>query len=312
MSYYQRTLKRTITASGIGLHSGKRVTLSLKPAAENDGIVFVRTDLGGARCPATVAQISETSFATILRGSKADGEAEVRTTEHLMAALAALGIDNAIIELDAPEVPIMDGSAAPFVYLLLEAGVVEQARARRYWRVREAFEMSEGGKRVALSPSTSATPALEIDCRIAFDHPLIGRQSWSGVITEKRFARELAPARTFTFLKDVEALRRRGLALGGSLDNAVVLGDNKFLNPHLRFKDEFVRHKAMDALGDFLLLGAPLWGKLTLEKAGHAAHAAAMRALREGNYLELVTAPEPRPLAAPAPRPLAVAAADRI
>jgi UDP-3-O-[3-hydroxymyristoyl] N-acetylglucosamine deacetylase len=296
MQYYQRTLKRTITCSGIGLHSGKRVNMALKPAPENHGIVFVRTDLDGAECKARVESIAETSFATILK----QGNAEVRTTEHFLAACSALSIDNLTVELDAPEVPIMDGSAAPFVYLLLEGGVVEQARARKYLKITENFDWMEGGKRVSLSPA----PGFEIECLIAFDHPLIGRQHYAGPVTERRFARELAPARTFTFLKDVEALRRRGLALGGSLDNAVVLGDNKFLNPHLRYKDEFVRHKAMDAIGDFTLLGLPLWGKLRVEKAGHAAHAAAMRVLKDSNCWSVVDAPEPfkmLPDMAPAP-----------
>ena len=304
MSYYQRTLKRAITCTGIGLHSGRRVTMSLKPAPAGHGLRFVRTDLNGADCPALIERVSETSFATILK----NGEAEIRTTEHLLAALHVLAIDNLVIELDAAEVPIMDGSAAPFIYLVLEAGVVEQPSPRRWWKVAKPFEVALEGKRVALAPLEGDRPRLEVDCRIAFDHPLIGRQRWSGEVTEKRFARELAPARTFTFLKDVEALRRRGLALGGSLENAVVLGDNKFLNPHLRFKDEFVRHKAMDAIGDFLLLGRPLWGRLELEKAGHAAHAYAMRAALEAGCLEPASAPIP----AVAPRPAWQPAAARV
>ena len=299
MQYYQRTLKRDITCGGIGLHSGKRVNLVLKPAPAGHGIVFVRTDLGGAECRARVEAIAETSFATILR----QGNAEVRTTEHFLAACSALSIDNLTVELDAPEVPIMDGSAAPFVYLLLEGGVIEQPRVRQYLKVTRNFDWLENGRRVSLSPA----PAFEVECAIAFDHPLIGKQHYAGEVTERRFARELAPARTFTFLKDVEALRRRGLALGGSLDNAVVLGDNKFLNPHLRYKDEFVRHKAMDAIGDFALLGLPLWGKLRVEKAGHAAHAAAMRVFRDSACWTAVDAPEPfkvLPDLAPAPQPV--------
>lgn len=297
MPLYQRTLKREIACSGIGLHSGRRVNLVFKPAPAGHGLVFARTDLGGLECPAKVEQITETSFATILK----NGEAEIRTTEHLLAALAVLGIDNLRIELDAAEVPIMDGSASPFIYLVLEAGVVEQPRVRRLMKVVKEFELNEGGKRVFFRPLDTREPELFIDCRIAFDHPLIGKQRWAGTVTERRFARELAPARTFTFLKDVEALRRRGLALGGSLENAVVLGDNKFLNPSLRFKDEFVRHKAMDAIGDFLLLGAPLWGRVDLEKAGHAAHAAAMRAALQAGALESVPAPQPEVRFAPLP-----------
>ena len=177
MQYYQRTLKRDITCAGIGLHSGKRVNMTLKPAVENHGIVFVRSDLGGAQCRARVEAIAETSFATILR----QGDAEVRTTEHLLAACSALSIDNLIVELDAPEVPIMDGSAAPFVYLLLEGGVVEQARVRQYLKVTQTFDWLEGGKRVSLSPA----PAFEIECAIAFDHPLIGKQHYAGEVTER-------------------------------------------------------------------------------------------------------------------------------
>ncbi len=234
----QRTLKRSISCAGIGLHSGKKVNLSLKPAPANTGIRFRRTDLGGIEIPARATHVGAVAYATQLKS----GEATVETVEHLLAALASARIDNAIIELNTREVPIMDGSSAPFVYLLQEAGVKVLAEPRRYLKVMRPISLSKGDKQIALYPSDQ----FKVTYTIGFDHPLLRHQSRAITVTEHSFAEEIAPARTFTFLKEVEMLRQNGLALGGSLDNAIVVGDTGVLNSSLRFEDEFVRHKILD------------------------------------------------------------------
>jgi UDP-3-O-[3-hydroxymyristoyl] N-acetylglucosamine deacetylase len=260
----QRTLRRTISCAGIGLHSGNKVTLSLKPAPADYGIRFVRTDLGGLEIPATVDHLAGIQYATGL----ARDAASVETVEHLLAALATLGIDNVRVELNYPEVPIMDGSAAPFVYLIHEAGVKRLAAPRRYLKILRPIALSQGDKRIALYPSDH----FKVTYSISFDHPLLRHQSRTMRISEESFVEEIAPARTFGFLKEVEMLRQRGLALGGSLDNAIVLGDTGVLNNALRFDDEFVRHKILDVLGDLALLGFPVVGHLVAHRGGHALH----------------------------------------
>lgn len=284
----QRTVRRPISCAGIGLHSGNKVTLSLKPAPANYGIRFVRADLG-VEIPATVGHVVGVSYATVL----ARDAATVETVEHLLAALVSQGIDNAVIELSHPEVPIMDGSAAPFIYLLQEAGIRKLSASRRFLSVRRPILLEQGDKRIALYPSDH----LKVSYSISFDHPVLRSQSRTIAITPESFAEDIAPARTFGFLKEVEQLRQRGLALGGSLDNAIVLGEAGPLNT-LRFEDEFVRHKILDVVGDLALVGHPLVGHVVVHRGGHGLHTAfAAKILAERDAWELVDEPETASLA---------------
>jgi UDP-3-O-[3-hydroxymyristoyl] N-acetylglucosamine deacetylase len=289
----QRTLKRSITCAGIGLHSGKKVTLSLKPAPANSGIVFRRTDLGGVEIPATVANVGTVAYATQL----VFGNACVETVEHVLAALASARIDNAIIELNTPEVPIMDGSSAPFIFLIQECGVRVLAEARRYLKVVRPITLTRGDKHIALYPSDQ----FKVSYTISFDHPLLRHQSRTMTMSEHTFVDEIAPARTFTFLKEVEMLRQNGLALGGSLDNAIVIGDTGVLNSSLRYEDEFVRHKILDLIGDLALVGHPVVAHAVVHRGGHALHtavAAALLADREAWQLVDVPSEVPAPIGA--------------
>src|SRR5512139_3158301 len=213
----QRTIRRAISCAGIGLHSGSKVTLSLKPAPANHGIRFRRADLGGLEVPATVKHVGGINYATGL----ARDAVKVDTVEHLLAALVSLGIDNVVVELNSPEVPIMDGSSAPFIYLIQEAGVKRLPDPRTFLKVRRPITLTHGGKRMALYPSDH----FKVTYSIAFDHPLLRHQARTVRVTEESFIEEIAPARTFTFLKEVEMLRQQGLALGGSLENAIVIGE---------------------------------------------------------------------------------------
>jgi UDP-3-O-[3-hydroxymyristoyl] N-acetylglucosamine deacetylase len=297
----QRTVRRAISCVGIGLHSGNKVRLSLKPAAAGFGIRFRRTDLGHHEIPATVQHLAGIQLATGL----ARNDVAVETVEHLLAALVSMNIDNVLIELNSPEVPIMDGSAAPFIYLIQEAGVKSLQTPRQYLKIVRPIAISRGDKRIALYPSDH----FKVTYSISYDHPLLRHQSRTLRITEESFAEEVAPARTFTFLKDVEMLRQNGLALGGSLDNAIVLGETGVLNNALRFEDEFVRHKILDAVGDLALVGYPVIGHLVAHRAGHALHTEfAAKILEETQSWRLVQAPFDAPLpigapiAAPAPR----------
>ena len=278
----QRTLRRPVSCSGIGLHSGNKVTLSLKPAPVDYGIRFQRADLGGLEVPATVLHLGGNRLATGLTREAVS----VETVEHLLAALTALGIDNVVVELNSPEVPIMDGSAAPFVYLILnEAGVKRQGSAKKFLKVLRPISLSQGDKRIALYPSDH----FKVTYSISFDHPLIRHQSRTMKITDETFVEDIAPARTFGFLKEVEMLRQRGLALGGSLDNAIVLGETGVLNNALRFEDEFVRHKILDVIGDLSLVGYPVIGHLVAHRGGHALHTAfAARILEEVDAWKIV------------------------
>src|SRR5512134_148961 len=281
----QRTLRRSISCAGIGLHSGNKVSLSLKPAPADYGIRFQRTDLGGLEIRAIVTHLGGIQYQTGLTREAVS----VETVEHLLSALTALGIDNVIVELNTSEVPIMDGSAAPFVYLILnEAGVKKLTAPRRYLKVLRPIALSQGDKRIALYPSDH----FKVTYSIAYDHPLLRHQSRTMRITEESFVEEIAPARTFGFLKEVEMLRQRGLALGGSLDNAIVLGETGVLNNALRFEDEFVRHKILDVIGDLSLVGYPLVGHLVAHRGGHALHTAfAAKILEETDAWRLVEAP---------------------
>jgi UDP-3-O-[3-hydroxymyristoyl] N-acetylglucosamine deacetylase len=280
----QRTLSRAVSCSGIGLHSGRKVTLRLKPAPSDYGIRFRRLDLDGLEVPATADRIVDLNYATGL----AQDEASVRTVEHLLAALVGLGIDNVGVELNQSEVPIMDGSAASFVYLVHEAGVKTLKASRRFLKVVRPIALSKGNKRIAVYPSDH----FKVTYSISFDHPLLRHQSRTQRVTEESFVEEIAPARTFGFLKEVEQLRQKGLALGGSLENAIVLGETGVLNNTLRFEDEFVRHKILDVIGDLALVGHPIIGHVVAHRAGHALHAGfAHKLLEETDAWRLVDAP---------------------
>jgi UDP-3-O-[3-hydroxymyristoyl] N-acetylglucosamine deacetylase len=278
----QRTLRRQISCAGIGLHSGNKVTLTLKPAAADTGIRFRRTDVN-VEIPATVAHVTSLQYATVLGK---DG-ATVETVEHLLAALVSSGIDNVVVELTHNEVPIMDGSAAPFLYLVHEAGVKRLSAARKYVKIVRPVQITDGDKRIAVYPSDH----FKVSYTISFDHPLLRHQSRTERITEQTFAESIAAARTFGFLKEVEWMRQNRLALGGSLENAIVIGDTGVLNP-LRFEDEFVRHKILDAIGDLALVGYPIIGHVVAHRAGHALHTALVsRLLEERDAWVLVDSP---------------------
>jgi len=296
---YRRTLRREVACTGIGLHSGRPVRLRLVPAPAEHGVRFVRTDVD-VEIPATLSHIGSQDHATTLNR---DG-VSIGTVEHLLAALFGLGIDDVRVEVDGPEVPVLDGSAAPFVILLHEAGLRPLAVPRQLLRVVQPVEVVHGTKFARLVPSDH----FEVGYTIGFDHPLLRHQSFALRVTPRSFGEQIAPARTFGFLREVELLRKSGLALGGSLENAVVIGETGVLNNKLRFDDEFVRHKILDAVGDLALLGHPLVGRLEASRAGHALHAAvAKRLLATPGAFELVPAGaparEPAALGAPALRP---------
>ena len=261
---YQRTLSKNVWFSGIGLHSGKKVHLTLKPAPVNHGVKFIRKDLpDNPTIPARFNCVVDTSLATVI-GS--DGVI-VSTIEHLMACLAGLSIDNVVVELNSYELPVMDGSAGPFTRMIMEAGIQEQEAPRHFFVLKEPIELEQDGKFVGAYPDTT----FKITCNIDFDHPLIRQQSCSIEVEDHIFEREISSARTFGFLHEVEYMKRYGLARGGSLDNAVVIDENDILNDDgLRFQDEFVRHKLLDCIGDFSLLGMPILAHIVTSKSGHA------------------------------------------
>lgn len=261
--YRQRTLKRAVSFSGVGLHSGERIDARIRPAPAGAGIVFIRTDLPTREViPAVRESIGDTTLATTL----GVGEARIATVEHLMAALMALGVDNARIEVNGAEVPVMDGSASPFVHLIRQAGLREQAEPRHFLLVKQAVSVEEGDRRIEIRPAREAV----INCAIDFPSRAIGRQSLRWRVSEYDFARLIAPARTFGFYEQVEALQAIGLGLGGSPENAVVISGDHVLNPEgLRFPDEAVRHKVLDILGDLALIGMPFIGEVNSHKGGH-------------------------------------------
>lgn len=271
----QRTLKSTVRATGVGLHTGRKIQLVLRPAQPDAGVVFRRVDLEPpVDLPARAELVGDTRLSSCL----VKGEARVHTVEHLMSALAGLGVDNAYVDLDGPEVPIMDGSAAPFALLVQQAGVESQPVAKRFLRVRRPIEVREGDKWARLEPFDG----LRLSFSIVFNHPVIDRtrQSVTVDFAETSYLKEIARARTFGFMNDVESLREAGLALGGGLDNAVVLDDYRVLNAEgLRFADEFIRHKVLDAIGDLYLLGHPLLGAFSAHKSGHALNNSLLRTL---------------------------------
>jgi UDP-3-O-[3-hydroxymyristoyl] N-acetylglucosamine deacetylase len=282
----QRTLKSTIKTTGVGLHTGARVELVLRPAAADAGIVFHRTDLADpVALPADARFVGETRLSSTLK----QGAVTVSTVEHIMSALAGTGIDNANIDVAGPEIPILDGSAGPFVYLLQSAGIVEQDAPKRYLRIVSTVEVRDGDKWARFDPFNG----FKLDFTIDFPHPVFGSENRHVVIdfAEHAYTKEVARARTFGFMQDVEAMRAAGLGLGGSLQNAVVLDEFRVLNSEgLRYDNEFVRHKVLDAIGDLYLLGHPLIGHYTAYKSGHGLNNALARALLDrADAFEMVT-----------------------
>jgi len=273
----QTTIAKPIKVTGVGLHTGVEVNLHLKAAPANTGYIFVRTDLDNFEIPASVEYISHCSYATTLmrRG------VVLSTCEHLLSALRGSGVDNCFILLDNIEIPIMDGSSEDFVELIKKAGVIEQDAPRRVFRVLEKVEFEAGDRKMSVEPSAT----YEIECLIDFPHPFINRQSYHFIFENGSFGKQIASARTFGFTHEIEMLRKANLALGGSLDNAIVLTQDGMLNEQpLRFDDEFVRHKILDIIGDFALLGMPIQGKITAEKSGHSVHASLMSKLLKNEH----------------------------
>ncbi|MCG7981242.1 MAG: UDP-3-O-acyl-N-acetylglucosamine deacetylase [Candidatus Thiodiazotropha lotti] len=263
---WQRTLKNVIRATGVGLHTGEKVYLTLRPAAPDTGIIFRRVDLDP---PVEIRACAENVGDTRLSSTLVQDGVRVSTVEHLLSALAGLGIDNAYVDVSAAEVPIMDGSAGPFVFLLQSAGVEEQNKAKRFIRIKRKVEVVEGDKRASFEPFDGFKVSFSID----FDHPAFKERSQFATIdfSSTSFVREVSRARTFGFLRDIEMLRQKELALGGSLDNAVVVDDYRVMNVDgLRYEDEFVKHKILDAIGDLYLLGHSLVGAFNGHKSGHA------------------------------------------
>jgi UDP-3-O-[3-hydroxymyristoyl] N-acetylglucosamine deacetylase len=271
--YWQKTVKEEINFRSVGLHSGRKVGMTIKPAEADTGIVFVRRDVSdNNRIAADIQNVTDTTLATTLgvNGTR------VHTVEHLLSAFRGLGIDNAIVEVDTFEVPIMDGSSQPFVNTLKSVGLKALKKPRRYLRVKKAVSVSEGESMAALEPASD----FRITYKIDFPHPAVGTQTYHMVFSADSYDREISSARTFGFLRDVEYLQAKGLALGGSLQNAVVLDDEKVINKEgLRSPDEFVKHKILDAIGDLYLLGMPIIGHFTAYKSGHKLNTQLLKAL---------------------------------
>jgi len=261
---YQRTIGGYISIGGIGLHSGQKVKITLRPAPENSGYIFVNTE---QKFPTEIVASFDKVVDTTLATTIGDGNTQIKTIEHLISAFRGMDIDNVIVEVEGDEVPIMDGSAAPFVYLIKKAGVVQQKRFRKFIIVKNPIRFSEDDKYIEILPSDD----FKIEFTIDFPHPLIGKQHFFYNASPENYEREISKARTFGFYNEVEYLKSKGLALGGSLENAVVIGKDGILNEEgLRFKDEFVRHKILDLIGDIALLGYPVIGHIIAYKSGHA------------------------------------------
>lgn len=287
----QRTLRNIVKATGVGLHSGAKVSMTLRPAGVDTGIVFTRVDLDRpVELRADAYRVGDTRLSTCIE----HGGVKVATIEHLMSALAGMGIDNANIELSAAEVPIMDGSAGPFIFLIQSAGISEQSAAKKFIRVLAPVEVREGDKWVRFDPFEG----FKMEFSIAFSHPVFqqSRQRITVDFSDTSYVKDIARARTFGFMQDVETMRAQGLGLGGSLDNAVVMDDYRILNQDgLRYDDEFVKHKVLDAIGDLYLLGHPIIGAFTAHKSGHALNNKLLRALLENRSAwEFASFKEPR------------------
>ena len=271
----QRTLKNTIRATGVGLHTGKKVMMTLRPAAIDTGVVFRRVDLAE---PVEIRARAENVGDTMLGTTLVSGEVRISTVEHLLSAFAGLGIDNAYVDVSAAEVPIMDGSAGPFVFLLQSAGLEEQKAPKRFVRIKKTVRVSEGDKWAQFDPFDG----FKVNFEIEFNHPIFKRRSQRASMdfSTTSFLKEVSRARTFGFMRDLETLRSRNLALGGNLDNAIVLDDFRVLNEEgLRYEDEFVKHKILDAIGDLYLLGHSLIGEFSGHKSGHALNNLLLRTL---------------------------------
>ena len=276
---HEQTIRAAVTCSGVGLHSGAPVSLRILPAPAGTGVVFRRTDLDGFEIEASGRNVARVSYATSLmkRGVL------ISTTEHLLSAFTGVGIDNAIVELDNLELPILDGSARPFVEMIQKAGVRRQRKARTYLRIVRDIELREGDKFIAVYPADTYSVSYSIN----FPHPLIGKQRFGLQLTNGNYLREIAPARTFGFLHEADAMRQQGLIRGASTDNAIVLTKDEVLNPPLRYADEFVRHKVLDLIGDLALIGRQILGSVVADRAGHAMHTALVsRILRDKSYWE--------------------------
>lgn len=290
----QRTLQNTIRATGVGLHSGKKVYLTLRPAPVDTGIVFVRTDLDPeVQVPASAALVTDTTLCTAL----SQNGVKVATVEHLMSALAGLGIDNAYVDVSAPEVPIMDGSAGPFVFLIQSAGIAEQEAPKKFIRIKRDVLVREGDKEARFLPHQG----FKVSFAIEFDHPVFEDQKQTAVVdfSTTSFVKEVSRARTFGFMRDLEHLRANNLALGGSLDNAIVVDDYRIVNEGgLRYDDEFVKHKVLDAIGDLYQLGHSLIGEFRGIKSGHALNNRLCRELlAQPDAYEIVTFEDERQVA---------------
>lgn len=283
----QRTLKRIVQATGVGLHTGKKVTLTMRPAPANTGIIYRRTDLNPpVDFPADAKSVRDTMLCTCLVN---EDNVRISTVEHLNAALAGLGIDNLVIEVDAAEIPIMDGSASPFVFLLLDAGIEELSSAKKFLRLKETVRVEDGDKWAEFSPFNG----FSLDFTIDFNHPAIdsSTQRYAMNFSAENFVRDISRARTFGFMRDIEYLQSKGLCLGGSFDCAIVVDDYRVLNEDgLRFEDEFVRHKMLDAIGDLFMCGHNIIGAFTAFKSGHALNNKLLQAvLAKESAWELVT-----------------------
>jgi UDP-3-O-[3-hydroxymyristoyl] N-acetylglucosamine deacetylase len=283
--YPQQTLAQKLTCSGIGVHSGKKATITIHPAPENHGIRFKRVDLPGTPdIPALFKMVVDTSLATVVGNQGVI----VSTIEHLMASFAGLGVDNALVEIDGYEVPIMDGSAQIFTDKLTQTGLRRQNKLRWFFVATQPLKITDGDKYVSIEPA----PGLTISCSITFDSPLIGTQERTFCLSSKAFKKEISPARTFGFTQDLVYLKQFSLGRGGSLDNAVIIDNDKILNAGgLRFPDEFVRHKLLDCLGDFSLLGMPIQGHIITHKSGHSLNHAFIK-----KFLETAGAWETHPV----------------
>lgn len=281
----QTTLRRAVSTSGHGLHTGEPSRITLNPAPAYTGYVFRRTDLNNFEIPAAPQYVARVSYATTLMRQGV----MISTVEHLLAALAGSQIDNCIIDVDSLEVPIVDGSAEPFIDLIEESGVAELEAPRQFLRVLKHVEVAQGDRRMSIEPAE----VFSISCLIEFPHPMVGAQRRDIELSNGQFAKQVAPARTFGFLDEVEALRNLGLARGGSLENAIVLTpEGGILNREgLRFTDEFVRHKIMDIIGDLALFGMPVLGRVNAERTGHGVHTALVsRVLRDDSAWEIIDA----------------------
>jgi len=286
---HERTIAAGIEFSGVGLHTGAHATLRILPAPAGKGIIFRRIDLDNFQLRADVASVARVAYATTLMSRGV----WISTVEHLLSALYGVGIDNAYIELDNFEVPILDGSALPYTEAIMRAGIKDQKKPRRYMRIVKEFVLSEGGKTLGIYPSDTFSIQYDID----FPHPLIGQQSLSVKFTGSNYADSVAPARTFGFYHEIEKMQAAGLIRGGSLENAIVLTETGMLNDtSLRFRDEFVRHKVLDLLGDFALIGQPVLGRLVADRAGHALHTRFVAQLLESTSHWVIESPVAMPV----------------